>query len=310
MRLAAAAGHFDKQVFTDAYGPTVPTGTWKLDTAEFTLDFNQATLDGFILYGAPAFIVGQLDLFDDGKRDSFAAGRRILSVIPNMPIMSRRVVRLGDYVWIIGNGNPDYFRQAVIRRKYILHEADGLASIKTFGQYLANTTGLSIYAAAEWTKAAREIDESSDLIDVAAVICASTEVLPGVGVMVLSATTYLLREPHPTSGGFQSATIEEIKAPVVETGSFAGRTYDPVADTWAGAGTPVSFIRLRWQSHFEYLSKRTLHYEAGDSMLICLKTAATPKANDRVTLSDGLYQVLTVQSDNDCWSCHVRLIPA
>lgn len=279
MRLAAAAKFYDRQLFVDAYG-------------------------------AGGSVKGQLDLYDDGKRDSSAASRRILSVAPDVQITARRVLRLGDYVWIVGSGNPDYFRQEAIRHKYILHEADGLASIKTFGQYLADTAGISAYAASEWTKAAREIDESADLIDVAAAILASTEVLPDVGVMVLGAATYLLREPHPTSGGFQSATLEEIKAPARETGSFTGRTYDPVNDTWAGTGTPISFLRLRWQAHFRYVSRSTLHYQAGDDVIVCLKTAATPKANDRVLLTDGLYQVLTVQSDNDCWSCHVRRIPA
>lgn len=279
MRLASAAKHFDKQIFVDAYGTTAST-------------------------------TGQLDLYDDGKRDSFAASRRILSVAPGVQITARRVLRLGDYTWIVGSGNPDYFKASVIRNKYILHEADGLASIKTFGQYLADTLGISAYAAAEWTKAAREIDESAALVDVAEAVLAITEILPDVGIMTLGAATYLMREPHMTSGGFQSATIEEIKAPVREIGSFIGRTYDPVNDTWAGAGTPINFLRLRWQSHFKYVSRSTLHYQAGDDVIVCLKTAATPKANDRVTLTDGLYQVLTVQSDNDCWSCHVRLIQA
>lgn len=307
MRLASAAGHFDRQVLTDAYGPIIPAGTWRLDTAEFTLDYSQATLDGFI--GAPTFIVGQLDLYDDGKRDSVAVGRRILSVAPNMPMVVRSALRLGDYVFIVGSGNPDYFRQEVIRRKYILQTATGLASVRSFGQYLSLAPGLSAYTATEWIKTAREVSQSSELFDEMNGIFALTELLPDVGIVEVSGLTYLMRESHVTPAGFQAASLEEIKAPARESGSFISRVYDPVLDAWTGTTTPVGFLRLRWQSHFKYLSRRTLRYEAGDDVLVCLKTAATPVAGDRITLPDGVWQVLTVQPENDCWSIHVRLIP-
>lgn len=277
MRLAAAAARFDKQVLTDAYGS--------------------------------ATLLGQFDLFDDSKRDGAVTRRRMLSVAPGVSMPARGALASDGIVWLVGMQNPDYFNGAAIRRKYPLHQSDGLASVQSFGQYLSSTAGLSAYSAIEWTKAMKEIDESSDLVDVLTAVFTKGESLTLPAMMTLAGATYLLREAHVSSAGFQVVNADEIKAPASETGTFTGRTYDPVNDTWTGSNVSVKFLRLRWQSHFEYLSPRTLHYLPGDDTLVCLKSAATPKANDTVVLADGKWQVLNVQSEGDCWSIHARHIP-
>lgn len=301
MRLANAAKHFDKQVLTDAYG-----------IATFR---------------------GQFDLYDDNKREGVTTRRRILSTAPTVTIPSRKALKIDNTVWLVGSSNPDFFKADPIRRKHILHQADGLARVQTFAQFLSNpapwtldsglptldatTTmvdnsgvaqGLTAYAAMEWVKASKEVDESSTLADLMTAIFATSETLPAVGIVTIGGASYLLREPHPSSAGFKTAYADEIAWPVTEQGTFTSRTYDPVADTWAGTGVPVRYLRLRWQAHFEYLSKNTLKFEAGDEVLICLKTAATPKPNDNIVLGDGTWQALTVQSDGGCWSIHVRRI--
>lgn len=278
MRLAAAAKHFDQQVLTDAYGT--------------------------------ATVRGQFDLFDDSKRDGVVSRRRILSVAPATTMPARNALTIGGVTWLVGSVNTDYFKSSAIRDKYVLHESDGLATTQTFAQFLAGAGGSTAYAALEWTKAAKEIDESSGLTDVLGAVFARTEILPSPGVMTLSGGYYLLREPHRSSAGFLSVLVDEIKAPAKEVGTFTSRAYEPVADTWTETEVQVPFLRLRWQSHFKYLSSRTLRYEAGDDVLICLKSEATPKANDQVALPDGVWQVLTVQpEDASCWSIHVRRLP-
>lgn len=277
MRLAAAASYFDTQVLTDAYGS--------------------------------ATIKGQFNLFDDSKRDGAATRRRILSLAPSVTLPSRRAVASDGTVWLVGSANPDYYNGSAIRRKYPLHQADGLASVQSFSQYLSGTAGLSAYAAVEWVRAAREIDESSDLADVTTAMFAIGESLSLPAIMTLAGATYLLREAHMSSAGFQSVVSDEIKSPASETGTFSDRTYDPVNDTWTSSTASVKFLMLRWQSHFRYLSERTPHYMSGDDTLICLKSAASPRANDTVTLSDGKWQVLSVQSEGDCWSIHGRRVP-
>lgn len=278
MRLAAAAKHFDQQVLTDAYGS--------------------------------ATIRGQFDLFDDSKRDGVVSRRRILSVAPGTTLPARNVLGINGATWLVGSANTDYFKASAIRDKYVLHEADGLATVQSFAQFLAGAGGTTAYAALEWTKAAKEVDESSDLSDVMTAVLARTETLPAVGVLTLGSGNYLLREPHQSAAGFLMVLVDEIKAPAKETGTFTGMTYEPVTDVWAGTGVSVAFVRLRWQSHFRYLSASTLRYEAGDDVLICLKSAATPKANDKVVLADGTWQVLTVQAEDTlCWRVHARRVP-
>lgn len=301
MRLASAAAYFDEQVLTDAYGT--------------------------------AMVKGQFDVFDDTKRDGPATRRRILSTAPAVTMPARKALKMDNITWLVGSSNPDYYKAVPIRRKHILHQADGLARVQTFAQFLSNAApwtldsglptldavtttmdnggvseGLLAYAAIEWVKASKEVDESSDLSDLMTAIFATSESLPAVGIATIGGVAYLIREPHLSSAGFKIVYADEIAQPVTEQGTFTNRTYDPVADTWAEAGSSTRFLRLRWQAHFEYLSSRTLKFEAGDDVLMCLKTAATPKPNDNITLSDGTWQTLTVQSEGDCWSIHARRI--
>lgn len=277
MRLAAAARYFDRQLMTDAYGT--------------------------------ATLRAQFDLFDDSKRDGGVTRRRMLSVAPGVALPARRAVASDGIVWLVGGQNPDYFAGEAIRRKYPLHMADGLASIQSFAQYLAATPGLSAYAAIDWVKSAKEIDESSELADTLNIVLAKGESLAFPSLLTLNGETYLLRQSHVSSAGFLIVNADEIGTPVSETGSFTSRTYDAVNDTWAGTPVSVKFLRLRWQSHFRYLSQRTPNFQAGDDVLVCLQSAATPKANDKVALSDGVWQMLTVQAEGTCWSIHARRIP-
>lgn len=302
MRLAAAASRFDQQVLVDAYGT---------DTVK-----------------------GQLDVFDDTEREGVTTRRRILSTAPASAIPARRALRLGDRVWLVGGSNPDYFRSEPIRTKYVLHQTDGLAWVQTFGQFLRNAgpwtldsglptldsgtatldnggtgEGLSAWAAIEWVKATKEIDESSTLSDLMMAVFAAPETLPAVGMVTIGGASYLLREPHASAAGFRTAYADEVPLPVTEQATFASRAYSPVDDTWTETVGAVRFLRLRWQTHFEYLSVRTLTFQPGDEVFVCLTAAATPKANDHITLSDGTWQVLTVRPDGDCWSLHVRRIP-
>lgn len=278
MKLKAAAKFFDRQILTDAYGS--------------------------------ATIRGQFDLFDDVKRDAATGRRRILSVAPGTRIPRRRVLTIGGQYWIVGSGSPDYYGNEQIRVKHPIHEAEGLASIQTPAQFLSSAAGLSMYAGLDWYKAAKEIDESSDLNDVMGAVLSSYEALPPLAVMTLNGARYIVREPHPTSAGFQVAYVDEMKEPALEAGTFTSKAYDPVLDQWTGAGVTVNFIRMRWQSHFKYLSQRTLTYQPGDDVAICLEAAATPKANDKIQFADGVWQVLTVWAENGCWNIHVRRVPA
>ena len=59
------------------------------------------------------------------------------------------------------------------------------------------------------------------------------------------------------------------------------------------------------QEHFRYLTKASETYERGDQQVFVLKSV-TPKPSDNLTLSDGVWRVLSAQDEGTLWSLHVR----
>ena len=103
MRLADAASFFDNQICVDAFNPDIT-------------------------------FYGQLDLFDDNKRDGTTTVRRILSVADGVVLPASGAIALANSVYMLGNSHEDVFQNEVIRRGYSIEQSDGPASIKTFAQ--------------------------------------------------------------------------------------------------------------------------------------------------------------------------------
>jgi hypothetical protein len=251
----------------------------------------------------------QLDLFNDGTRDSANAARRILSLQPELTPPARRVISFDGAQWLVGNPSSDYFYGAPLRVKYPIHRAEGLATVKTVAQALANATGITAYMAKVWVKGSKELEESSDVIGVLELVAAASEVLAVRTLIQLSGAWYIVRSVYQSSAGFAKAICDQLVDPVFETASQGGRTYDPVTDSYTSTATTLSVIRIRWQSHFEYLSENSEDFKPGDEQAFLLLSAATPEAGDTLTLSDGVFQVLRVVNEGSFASLHLRKIP-
>ena len=116
---------------------------------------------------------------------------------------------------------------------------------------------------------------------------------------------YLVRTVFGSSAGFLTAMVDELPEPVVETGSIAVRTYNPVSDSHTSTNTSLQVVRMRWQSAFEYLSPASENYERGDMQAMILK-AVTPKVQDMLNLSDGAWRILAMNDEGTYWSLHLR----
>lgn len=277
MKLTAAARRFDKTVATDAYDLTPTSATFKC----------------------------QFDLWDDSKRDGMTIERRILSTDAAVTLPARRTVTVNGKQWMIGDGAEDYYNGEVIRIKYVGHQASGLAEIKTVEQALLGTAGHTTYAAAAWTKAAREVETSSDLTNVLTVYLSRVEPLNGDTLVLLNGKVLWTRQPYEVVSGLNACVVDELENPW-ETASWSSRTYDPITDAYTGANVTTPALRMKWQEHFEYFSKAQGTYERGDAVLFVLSSAGTVKPSDTVTLSDGAWKVLTVVAEGAVQSLHIR----
>lgn len=275
MKLKNVAKYFDRLVFQDAYQPAT---TFK----------------------------GQFDVYDDSKRDGLTIERRIVSVAPEVVVPTRKTVTADGVTWMLGDVARDYYKNEAIRHKYVAHLAQGLATVRTFEETLTSAAGLSAYASRVWVKGSKEIEESSDVVDVFNIYFAPDEPVVEGMLINLSGRFHLVRSVYPSAGGFLVALVDELAEPVVVTCTTVKRTYRPLTDTFQEVPTSTTALRIRWQSHFKYPNKASETYKPGDDVLVTLKSSTTPKAGDKVVLSGENYCVISVLDEGTVWSMHIR----
>lgn len=277
MRLRKAAVRFDDSVLYDAYTNT--------------------------LVGK-----GQLDPTDIFKLDGASVRRRVISVSPDLVLPTRRAVRLGADVYLIGEPSVDEWKGSPIRTKYVLHQTPSTAVVKTFAEALLNQAGRTMYASREWNKDVPDLKESSDYFNDYHIFVANTETVSTYDLIYVDNQWHICHAIHRSLSGFTDAVSHEILGTVFETISVGDKVYNPVTDAYTSTPiTNVKVLRLRWQEQYEYLRESQTDYVRGDETLIVHTTAGwTPAPSDSMTLSDGKWRVLSGRTDNSVHLLHIR----
>lgn len=274
MRLHDAATHFNSMPCNDGY-----TGTF--------------------LY------TGQLNLYDDSRRDSESAERRIIELAPDLVLPARQVIEAHGVRFIMGHGFIDSALGRIIRRKVIAHEATHLATYASLQKVCENTAGTSAWMGKAWVKDSKEIDESSDMVGVSHLHLALAETPAVTNIVVYGGTYHIVRKVTQGVAGTNILTCDEVPEPSVETATLKNGTWDPINETMATTNTSVRVLRLRWQSLFEYRDAVSPTFKPEDQQVVIAKSAATPNLGAIIVLSDGDFQIDSVMSETGVWVCKV-----
>lgn len=276
MRLHRAATRFDDSVLYDAYTET--------------------------------FVgKGQLDPTDIFKLDGASVRRRVISVAPGVVLPTRRAVRLGADVYLIGEPSTDEWRGTPIRTKYVLHQTPSMATIKTFAEALADLPGRTMYASREWNKDVPDMQASSDYFNDYHVFVSHTEQVSMYDLVYVDNQWHICHAVHPSLSGFTDAVCHEILGPVFETATVTSNLYDPLTDSYAGADVSVKLLRMRWQEQYKYLTQAQEDYKRGDETVVVLKSAwPMVSPSDSLQLSDGEWRVLSVVDKGTTLALHTR----
>lgn len=277
MRLLDAARRFDRTEFQDAYS-------------------------------GESLFFGQLDVFDDSRRDAYGVERRILSVAPGIRMPARRVIcEPGrDEAWLVGTCQPDYFNGQEIRNKYVLHRADGLAYLKTPSQALAGDEGVRAYANAAWLKDAKQQDEASTAPGMYGVFLAKPESLALDTVILLGDQTFWVRGRYGSSAEFLVAEVEDVTGSL-QAVQYGVAVYDPVADSNSITPRSVQAFVLRWQALYQNTSEAALKAERGDRVVVVRKAdVPAPKVGDKVVGAQP-WTVRAIEGRGDVWALQVRV---
>lgn len=254
-------------------------------------------------YSGVRLFLGQLGLFDDTKRDSEVAGRRIISLAPSVVPPVRRVIAAAGTRFILGHGNSDDYRGITIRIGYVAQEATYLAQVRTLEQVCRNQSGFTAYAGRAWVKDLAYSEQDSNKVPEYHFHFALSEpVVPDLLVLFENRLN-LVRAVNYGVGGTLVATCDQMDEPVVETASVLVGTYDPITDTTTGSPVSVRVVRMRWQSLFAYKTSIAPKFGPGDIQIAVAKSDVTMKAGATLTLSDGAWKIESALSEDNVWLC-------
>lgn len=276
MKLSSAAAYFDR---TPAYDVTT----------------------GKVLFR------GQIDPYDDSKRDANAAYRRVLSVRPGTAMPASRVVRMMDVVWIIGSMEPDGLLE-LHRQKYVLQRAPLAMNVSRLSGFLSSTVALTVRASSQWIKDAKQLEESSKMPQLYDLYMPEGTAVQVQDVVWSATEAYLVLALHNQASGIMSVHCLKLDQIAPVSATLATRTYNPVTGTYSvSAGSAVNALRVRWQSLFQYDSQMSDRYQEGD-IAIVLPTGTSAGTSTLITLSGVTYQTLAVLSIAGAVVLHSRRV--
>ena len=238
---------------------------------------------------------GQFDLFDDSRRDAYGVDRRILSTDPSVEVPARRVIRTENDVWLVGEFQPDFWRGKELRHKYVLHQAVGLATIRTLGERVRGEAGATAYASEMWVKDAKRVEDTALSASLFDLYFTTIEAIPTPALITLGGDEFLSTATHVTAGGFRVLRCERLGWSAHAVATLRHVVFDPRLDIETETTTSVDVIDLPHQALYEMRSAAALEHQAGDRVLV-LDSGLGVDAGDRITLAGRDLQVLSVES--------------
>lgn len=250
---------------------------------------------------------GQIDPFDDSKRDGTASYRRILSVRPGTTIPAGRVVTMLGKTWLVGTMEPDGL-QELHRQKYVLQEAAKTLKVSRLSGFLAGTVASTLRANVAWYKDEDQVEVSSQMPQMFDIMLPSGSVVQDQDVLWNTGEAYLMLSKWDSVAGYLELDCLKLDQVLPATASLVVRTYDPVTGTYTNsAATNVNALAVRWQNLFKYLSQASEKNKPGD-VAIVLPTGTVASTGTVVTLSGSVYQTLAVLDIAGAVVLHARLV--
>lgn len=250
---------------------------------------------------------GQIGLFDDSKRDSETAQRRIISTSATAMIPARRAVRAGGTTFIIGQGHADDFQNSTSRVGFVVHEATQLAVVQGLDEACTGAVGFGAYAARAWVKDSAFSQQSSTLDPRYHLHFSITEPVEENDVVSFDNNYYLVRSVTKGAGGFLVTSCDEMQGAVRVSATVTTGAWSATTESSSGTPTVMPVLRLRWQSLFSYGGEQSPKFEAGDIQIIVAKTNATMVAGATAAMFDGIWRVRSVVSVGGVWVCRASL---
>lgn len=246
---------------------------------------------------------GQVDPYDDSRRDAIAAYRRILSVAPGTSVPS--AIKIFGNVFLVGGSEVDGL-ESEHREKYVIQQADAKASVHRLPGFLAGTVASQVWAKASWEKDGKELEASDAALQIFDILVPMASDVRVHDIVTLAGSTYIVHSTRPGGAGFLMVSAYKLDQTTPAASSLVSRTYDPVSGSYvsAAAVTP-NCLRVRWQFLFRYDSREDAANVAGDAAFV-LPSGTSITTASRITLAGAEWKVVSVDSIDGAVVAHVR----
>ena len=274
MTLKEAAGFFNSNVFTNAFGSST--------------------------------FVGQLLPFPDSTRSGSSTKRRILDVAPEVEIPALRTVTSpSGQIYVIADRAEDLFRGSVIRKKYPVVPMDETAIIRTVAETLAGAGGQTgVYIQPSYMRR-NILEDQSDYLGTYEIYYSSAYTIASGAIIVGNGKFYRTMSPGRKDDiGFGVVNAIELEAPLQTLSYKSLGVYDGASDTTSDpAAYNVPCVVESALFDFTHEALGYIKIVPGDKAISFLKTAV-PVARPGDTL--GAYRVDSVTSVGTYWATHCR----
>lgn len=263
----------------------------------------------FDAYSGASLFHGQIDPYDDSKRDAMAAYRRVLSVAPGTLIPSHRAIDVFGIRWLVA-GEPEIDGLAEPHRvKYVLQMTEGAFRIGTVTDFLDGGGSISPrYAFPSWVKDAKQIEESSDVANLFEIILPLDTAVGPKQVIWKAGAAYLTLSARRLPSDFVGANSVRLDQAEPFEAVIRSRTFSPTEGKFVvGQATYTQALRVRWQSLFDYDAQLAPRFQEGDFTLAFAEETEL-STSSRVEFEGELLSVLSVNSIAGGVIAHVRRV--
>lgn len=273
----------------------------KLKNAAIYFDDTQV-FDG---YTNAALWFCQFSSFNDANAVGSTSTRRILSIAPGLALPARRVLKIFDDRWLVGDGNPDSWKGAVIRQSFNMKKATALVHIVTPAQACLNQAGTQAYTQAIYFKDTVNVLNNADYDPFWNYFFAPGEPV-GKGSFIRDGSKlYRVRSSYVPLEDLRIAQSDEVDigpvAAVFETGA-----YDPLTDSFGASPVSTMVLMMDFTKAYSYLTQASDRVAAGDVNALVPASALTPVPGKSVAISGETWRILSKDVEGDCWRLHLR----
>lgn len=259
-------------------------------------------------YSNAFLYLGHTSAHDDHTSSGATARRRTLRTVPGTAAPSRRVVKIYNDYWLVGNSNDDSFNGQVIRKSYGLKKSTGLMARLTPAEACASAAGTAFHAQREYYRDLADSLTESELDTMFNIFCPFAEPVIKGSFLRQDGRLYRVRNLYSTVDEYLVCEADQLDADALQSAHFTSNgDVNLVTDARPAVNVTTPVIQFDNMKFYRFRDKAEADLQAGDRVVFQVASALATKLGARFTMLGQEWQVVSVQAEVDALALHVRL---